>query len=304
MRYFAEYIIAIAIMVAAIFVSVKPASKEHWPIAAKISIYCIAVAMFLTLILFEYFVGRPVSDIVRQAVGDTFCRTFAIESCPLSIRTEIARQEAQRAEKAKLEAEEKRKDDELKRLQSIETERAAYEYQKRQVEERAIQAKLQAEARQKEVELERLRSIEIERAAQEQRRQTEERLTIEASRRVTEAARETRQSATEVSSVGTARPATLVPPKLIQAMFFTGEPLIAATTSGTKFKMTFAADGKITREPQDKAGQKGEGTWSLSEEGFCTSWKGSAANCYTLVNVDKNKWSVVKGATTVAVWSK
>ena len=23
-----------------------------------------------------------------------------------------------------------------------------------------------------------------------------------------------------------------------------------------------------------------------------------------LVNVDKNKWSVVKGATTVAVWSK
>ena len=45
-------------------------------------------------------------------------------------------------------------------------------------------------------------------------------------------------------------------------------------------------------------------TWKLSKEGFCTSWKGSAAICYTLVNVDKNKWSVVKGATTVAVWSK
>jgi len=37
---------------------------------------------------------------------------------------------------------------------------------------------------------------------------------------------------------------------------------------------------------------------------LCTTWKGSTANCYTLVNVEKNKWSVVRGATTVAVWSK
>ena len=54
----------------------------------------------------------------------------------------------------------------------------------------------------------------------------------------------------------------------------------------------------------DKAGAKGEGTWKLSKDGFCTTWKGSTANCYTLVNVEKNKWSVVRGATTVAVWSK
>jgi hypothetical protein len=93
-------------------------------------------------------------------------------------------------------------------------------------------------------------------------------------------------------------------PKDIQTAFFDGKPFTAATTSGTKFKLTFTADGKVTREPQDKAGQKGEGTWKLSKDGFCTTWKGAAANCYTLVNVDKNKWSVVKGATTVAVWSK
>ena len=42
----------------------------------------------------------------------------------------------------------------------------------------------------------------------------------------------------------------------------------------------------------------------LSKDGFCTTWKGSPSNCYTIVNVDKNKWSVVKGAATVAVWSK
>jgi len=93
-------------------------------------------------------------------------------------------------------------------------------------------------------------------------------------------------------------------PKEIQTEFFDGKTFTAATTSGTKFKMTFTTDGKITREPQDRAGAKGEGTWKLSKDGFCTSWKGSASICYTLVNVDKNKWSVVKGATTVAVWSK
>src|ERR1051326_7901081 len=88
-------------------------------------------------------------------------------------------------------------------------------------------------------------------------------------------------------------------PKEIQTEFFDGKPFTAATTSGTKFKLTFTPDGKVTREPQDKAGAKGEGTWKLTKDGFCTTWKGSAANCYTIVNVDKNKWSVVKGAATV-----
>jgi hypothetical protein len=98
--------------------------------------------------------------------------------------------------------------------------------------------------------------------------------------------------------------ATKLAPKEIQTEFFDGKPFTAATTSGTKFKLTFSPDGKVTREPQDKAGQKGEGTWKLTKEGFCTQWKGSGSNCYTIVNVDKNKWSVVKGAATVAVWSK
>ena len=102
----------------------------------------------------------------------------------------------------------------------------------------------------------------------------------------------------------TALAATKLAPKDIQTEFFNGKTFTAATTSGTKFKMTFTADGKVTREPQDKAGQKGEGTWKLSKEGFCTQWKGNASTCYTIVNVDKNKWSVVKGAATVAVWSK
>ena len=109
---------------------------------------------------------------------------------------------------------------------------------------------------------------------------------------------------TIVLIAGAASAAQKLTPKEIQTEFFDGKPFTAATTTGNKFKMTYAPDGKVTREPQDKSGAKGEGTWKLSKEGFCTSWKGSAQNCYTLVNVDKNKWSVVKGAATVAVWSK
>jgi hypothetical protein len=98
---------------------------------------------------------------------------------------------------------------------------------------------------------------------------------------------------------------TKLTPKEIQDTFFTGEPFTSSTPSNIKFKMVFAADGTMTREPVSRAaGLKGEGTWKLSKDGFCTSWKGSKATCFTLVNVEANKWSVVRGATTVATWSK
>jgi hypothetical protein len=109
---------------------------------------------------------------------------------------------------------------------------------------------------------------------------------------------------TAALSLGVAFAATKLTPAQIQTEFFTGKEFTAATTSGVKFKMVFMPDGKVTREPLDKAGQKGEGSWKLSKDGFCTTWKNAKATCYTLVNVDKNKWSVVKGATTVAAWSK
>jgi hypothetical protein len=98
---------------------------------------------------------------------------------------------------------------------------------------------------------------------------------------------------------------TKLTPKEIQDSFFNGAPFTSSTPSNIKFKMVFTADGKMTREPVSRAaGVKGEGTWKLNKDGFCTSWKGSRPTCFTLVNVDENKWSVVRGATTVATWSK
>jgi len=83
-----------------------------------------------------------------------------------------------------------------------------------------------------------------------------------------------------VASITPALAAVLAPNE-IQATFFNGQPFTSSTPSNVKFKMVFTADGKMTREPVAKTtGVKGEGTWKLTKDGFCTTWKGSAANCF------------------------
>ena len=104
------------------------------------------------------------------------------------------------------------------------------------------------------------------------------------------------------TSVFAAPPAKLSPSD-IQATFFNGQPFTAATPSNVKFKMTFAADGKMKRVPIG-TGHRGEGTWKLSKDGFCTTWKGAKENCFTVVAAGDNKWSVLKGSTILATWSK
>ena len=93
-------------------------------------------------------------------------------------------------------------------------------------------------------------------------------------------------------------------PNDIQSTFFTGQPFTASTTSNLKFKMTFTPDGKTKRVPVGK-GTKGVGTWKLSKDGFCTIWGGATiANCFTLVADGENKWSVMRGPTIQAIWTK
>jgi hypothetical protein len=105
-------------------------------------------------------------------------------------------------------------------------------------------------------------------------------------------------------SITAAFAAERMAPSDIQATFFNGKPFTASTTSGTQFKMTFTPDGKMTRQPSGKSGKKSSGTWKLDTVGFCTSWKSAEANCYSVVPSGKNKWSIQKGSTAVAVWSK
>jgi hypothetical protein len=93
-------------------------------------------------------------------------------------------------------------------------------------------------------------------------------------------------------------------PSDIQSTFFNGQPFTASTTSNLKFKMTFTADGKMKRQPIG-TGAKGEGSWKLSKDGFCTTWSGSTlSNCFTVVSAGANKWSVMKGSSVAATWTK
>jgi len=106
----------------------------------------------------------------------------------------------------------------------------------------------------------------------------------------------------------TALAAEPMPPAEIRTTFFNGQPFTAVSLSGTKFKMTFTPDGKMTREPLEQSGSKNAGTWKLNAKGFCTAWGHAAATCFTIIPSGENKWSVQKIATTiattVAVWTK
>jgi len=97
--------------------------------------------------------------------------------------------------------------------------------------------------------------------------------------------------------------ATKLAPADIQSTFFNGQAFTATTPSNLKFKMTFSADGKMKRQPVG-TGSRGEGTWKLSKDGFCTAWKGGKEGCFTVVAAGDNKWSVLKGSTIMATWSK
>jgi hypothetical protein len=93
-------------------------------------------------------------------------------------------------------------------------------------------------------------------------------------------------------------------PSEIQTTFFNGQPFTAATPQGIRYKMVFMPDGKMTREPVGKAGAKSEGTWKLSKDGYCTTWKNDRKNCFAVLNTSDNKWSIMKGTTSVATWTK
>jgi hypothetical protein len=92
----------------------------------------------------------------------------------------------------------------------------------------------------------------------------------------------------------------------IKANFFNGQPFIASSPTRQRYTMVFTPDGKATREPLGKAGDKVDGKWKVVKEGFCTQWKDGPFNCYRLVpsTIAEGKWAVMKGATTVASWSR
>ncbi len=111
-------------------------------------------------------------------------------------------------------------------------------------------------------------------------------------------------TAAALGHIATAAAATRLTPAEIKSTFFNGQPFGATTPSGVKFKIVFAPDGTVSREPVGKAGTKGEGTWTLDQEGFCTTWKGQKPTCFVVLSSGANQWSIMKKSALMAVWSK
>ena len=75
----------------------------------------------------------------------------------------------------------------------------------------------------------------------------------------------------------------------IKATFFNGQPFIASSPTRQRYTMVFTPDGKATREPLGKAGDKIDGKWKVVKEGFCTQWKDGPTNCYRLVTCNDRR---------------
>ena len=117
------------------------------------------------------------------------------------------------------------------------------------------------------------------------------------------------------AGVVVAAPVGRLAPKDVETTFFNGKPFTASTPSNVKFRMVFKPDGTMTRESLGRPGGKSgkattgggitEGTWKLSADGFCSTWKGSPReNCYRVHENGANKWAIVSGSQAVAYWSK
>jgi hypothetical protein len=106
------------------------------------------------------------------------------------------------------------------------------------------------------------------------------------------------------AGVATGFAADRLKPDEIKATFFTGQAFTASTPANVKYTMVFATDGKVTRTPVGKTGAVGEGTWKLSKDGYCTTWKGSKAACFVVLPSGDKKWSVLQGTTIRASWTK
>ena len=86
-----------------------------------------------------------------------------------------------------------------------------------------------------------------------------------------------------IAAANAAPAPTRLAPADIQKTFFNGQSFTSSTPSNIQFKMTFSDNGKVVREPVGKSGVKGEGTWTLDKDGFCTTWKNSKPNCFVVV---------------------
>lgn len=97
--------------------------------------------------------------------------------------------------------------------------------------------------------------------------------------------------------------AELVPPTALSASFFDAKPITTTDAKGRTSQLTFTPGGTLTRTTS--AGKASEGTWRLSEDGFCMQvGKAKRESCYVVLKRDDGKFSAMKRAGQPFTWEK
>lgn len=104
------------------------------------------------------------------------------------------------------------------------------------------------------------------------------------------------------SLAGAVLAAELVPPTLLDANFFDAKPITTTDAKGRVSKIVFTPGGTLTRT--SSSGQESQGTWRLSDDGFCMQ-AGTAKreSCYVVVKRDDGKFAAMKAGQPF-IWEK
>lgn len=97
--------------------------------------------------------------------------------------------------------------------------------------------------------------------------------------------------------------AELVAPAALSTSFFDAKPITTTDAKGRTSQLIFTPGGALTRTAS--TGKASEGTWRLSEDGFCMQvGKAKRESCYIVLKRDDGKFSAMKRAGQPFVWEK
>jgi hypothetical protein len=102
---------------------------------------------------------------------------------------------------------------------------------------------------------------------------------------------------------GTAFAAELVAPTALTTTFFDSKPITTTDAKGRASQLTFTPNGTLTRTAAD--GKSSEGTWRLSEDGFCMQLApAKRESCYVVLKRDDGKFSALRQSGQPFTWEK
>ena len=102
---------------------------------------------------------------------------------------------------------------------------------------------------------------------------------------------------------GAAIAAELVPPSLLDTQFFNSKPITTTDAKGRVSRIAFTPGGTLTRT--SSSGKESQGTWRLSEDGFCMQAAAAKReSCYIVVKRDDGTFAAMKRSGQPFIWEK